>query len=102
MKRIFKYPLPMEVDGGAAQWKDRFEIELPMGAEILSVQEQNNAPMLWALVDPEAIKEKRKMLLLNTGAEMPPDVNYHQFKGTYQLNGGRLVFHLFEDMDVPF
>lgn len=102
MKRIFKYPLPMEVDNGVARWKDRFEIELPRGAEILTVQEQNNAPMLWALVDPEAIKEKRKMLLLNTGAEMPPDVNYHRFLGTYQLNGGRLVFHLFEDMDVLF
>lgn len=102
MKRIFKYPLPMEVDGPLARWKGRFEIELPVGAEILTVQAQGNVPVLWATVDPEAPKEKRKMLLLNTGAEIPPDASYTRYIGTYQLNGGGLVFHLFEDMDVPF
>lgn len=100
--KIFKYPLPMEVAGLVAQWNLRSEIELPAGAEILSVQAQNNTPVLWALVDPEAPKEKRKLVLLNTGGEMPTDVSFHRFLGTFQLNGGGLVFHLFEDTDVPF
>lgn len=103
VKRVFKYPLPLEVDGPAARWQDRFTMDLPVGLEILSVQAQHNKPVFWALVNPEeTMKEKRKFLILNTGGEMPPDVNYHRFYGTVQLNGGGLVFHLFEDMDVPF
>jgi hypothetical protein len=101
VKRIFKYPVPMELIGSNALWNDRFELALPAGAEILSVQAQANMPVVWALVDPEAPVKFRKFLLLNTGGIMPENMDY-KYLGTYQLNGGGLVFHLFEKIEVPF
>ena len=101
MKRIFKYPLPLEVQGPIANWKARAEIELPVGAEILSCAVQHGSPVMWAKVDPEAPKEKRGILVLNTGAELPDD-NFPLFIGTLIFNDGGLVFHVFDDQKVPF
>ena len=42
MKRIYKYQLIVT---------DRQDVQLPEGAEILTIQTQVDTPCLWALVD---------------------------------------------------
>jgi hypothetical protein len=73
---------------------DTQEIEMPVGAEILTVQAQGDSPMLWALVDPVKKKEMRKFLMLGTGHET--EEKNLTYIGTFQLMVGALMFHVFE------
>ena len=67
-------------------------IDMPAGAEVLCVQTQDDSPQLWALVDPKAPRIPRKFRIFGTG---DPSVS-GTYVGTYQLLGGKLVFHVFE------
>ena len=72
-------------------------IEMPKGAEILTIQVQNKIPCIWALVNPENEKEKRFFEIFGTGHDMPVDMGIERkYINTFQLNGGALVLHLFE------
>ena len=82
-KQIWKYVLEPETI-----------IEMPIGAEILTVQEQYGRCCLWALVDPSANKVKRKFLVYGTGHPITEENG--KYIGTFQLHNGRLVFHVFE------
>lgn len=70
-------------------------IYLPAGARVLSVQSQRNEPVIWALVDAGKQMIGRKIFVTATGvsftAGMIKDMDYI---GTFQLDGGNLVFHL--------
>lgn len=82
MKQIWKY----DVHDGS--------IRMPIGAKILSVQLQNNRPMMWAIVDPNAETEIRKFEIVGTGMGFN-DTNYmYTYIGTFQDNP--FVWHLFE------
>ena len=70
-------------------------IEMPAGAAILTVQTQNNRPVLWAEVDPSVKSIKRKFLTVPTGAEF--DIEPAHYVGTFQLHGGVLIFHVYTD-----
>ena len=83
MKTIYKYPFRID---------DSVSVTLPVGAQILSIQEQNGVPCIWAVVDPEAPFEKRRFYVRGTGHPMP-DPPWH-FLATVQF--GPLVFHFFE------
>ena len=74
---------------------DRQEIEMPVGAEVLTVQCQNGKPCIWARVDTSAESEFRAFRTYGTGHPIhhPPG----RYVGTYQLIGGALVFHVFEE-----
>lgn len=72
---------------------------MPRGAQFLTLQVQNEEPCLWAMVDPELPKEKRYLLTIGTGSNFPPVID--KYVGTYQLDGGALVFHVFESGPVP-
>ena len=85
MTTIYKYQLNDEFN----------EIEMPSGAEILSVQTQNNIPCIWAIVETDNPIEKRKLMIVGTGNEMNPCVLY-VFIGTFQLVKLGLVYHVFE------
>lgn len=85
MKKIFKYPLKVA---------DVQEVEIPVGAIILCVQIQREEPCLWALVNPDVVKEKRRIVTYGTGHPVDDVPGY--YVGTYQLNGGDLVFHVFD------
>jgi hypothetical protein len=82
--------------------KEIFGLDLPHGAQILSVQMLDGAPHLWAIVSPDAALETRTFRLLPTGLlfdvdAMSPSKQTHV--GTFQLvnDGGNVfVFHLFE------
>lgn len=91
MRTIWKWPLPYDVD---------FTLDMPKGAQILTAETQYagsprlEAMTMWALVDPEAPTEPRRFRLGGTGGPLPDDPGQHV--GTCQLNGGDLVFHVFE------
>jgi hypothetical protein len=86
MKTIWKFPFDTV---------DRFAIDMPKEAQIMSVQEQVGQPCIWALVDPVATKERRNFAVFGTGNDVPLETTCG-FIGTYQLHSGAMVFHLFE------
>jgi len=86
-------------------WKFKLETALvnqrvlmPKGAEILSVQTQNEEPCLWAKFNKanEDVKEERCFAIHETG-ETITSIRY-SYIGTYQLRGGVRVYHVFEVM----
>lgn len=89
MKKIFKYPLEIT---------DTQFVELPLGAKILTAQMQGNQLCLWAVVNtlPEAVKKNRRIEIIGTGNPMPTgDLEYIS---TFQMMGGGLIFHVFENI----
>lgn len=71
------------------------EIEMPEGAELLTVQEQGDDICLWAVVEPNSPRVTRKFVGFGTGHPIPGDLQL-KFVGTALLHGGALVFHIFE------
>lgn len=97
-KMIFKYALPVRTT----------VLQLPIGAEILTVQTQRFQsetadylePVIWAIVDPSADVEERHFSTFGTGHLLPEengDYNYG-YIGTYQLYNGGFVGHVFEKL----
>jgi len=86
-KAIYKYPLELKPD---AQ-----EIELPMGAKILSVANQREQICVWAHVNPD-VKETQtfQFKIFGTGhpCELPANA---QFLGTVLIAGGSFIWHIF-------
>lgn len=82
---IYKYELPEE--------PGVFFLELPKGAEVLSVANQHDQACMWAAVDNEAVKERRGFAVVMTGGEPPKN---GRFLGTVLLLGGVRVHHIFE------
>ena len=86
---IYKYPVP--VTPGVMCY------DLPRGAEVLCVQRQGggeNDIFIWALVDKKAEHAPRWFKWYPTGltAVMPKE----RYVGTIPMEGGKLVWHLFE------
>lgn len=79
------WKVPLESDG---------LISLPSGAEVLSVQMQGDTPTIWARVDPAAERAVIRLGVYGTGHDLPADPG--RFVGTFQINGGALVFHVFQ------
>ena len=67
-------------------------VEIPVGAKLLDVQVQNNLVVLWALVDPEAPKEVRRLRINGTGWDITESLG--EYIATFQKDG--LVFHVFD------
>lgn len=92
MKTIWKFPL---------ETTDLQTIVMPEGAEFLTLQVQAGEPALWALVDDEAPKQQRTFATYGTGRPVR-DMAKRQageqqtYIGTYQLDAGALVWHVFE------
>lgn len=85
-KRIFKYKI---------ETKDRNIVRMPADSKILCVQLQNGEPHLWAMVDPSRSHIDRAIAVYGTGN--PMDTASGEYIGTYQLHGGALVFHVFDE-----
>lgn len=85
---IYKYSLMLT---------DYHQTWLPQGAKLLSVQMQNGAPVLWALVDPSAQLEIREIRVYGTGHPVPNAGEHLVHIDTIQ--DGSLVWHVFELLD---
>lgn len=84
--RIWKYPLTV---------MNEQTLILPPGAQLLTVQVQDERPCLWALVDERApSRQMRHLAIYGTGHPLPE--NPGTYIGTFQLRGGAFVGHVFE------
>lgn len=86
MLTIYKYSL--------SSFPEKYE--LPIGAKFLCVQTQHNEPQMWFEVDTSVLFETRCFTTYGTGQFIKTPAEKRQYLGTFQLNGGSLVFHLFE------
>lgn len=82
MKKIYKYPVKTGVD-------------MPKGAEILSVGIQNDDLYLWVMADPSAETEARNFTYIGTG-EIILQLSIKKFIGTVFENNAEYVWHVFE------
>ncbi len=81
MKRIYKY----ELKEGS--------VEMPIGAKILSIQDQNNRSYIWALVGIDAECEFRYFAIVCTGHDFP---EADDFTYINTIQNGPFVWHIFE------
>ena len=81
--RIWKYQLAVE---------RRSIVHLPRGAELLSLGEHLEAPVVWALVDPAQPVAPVIFRMVTTGEEFNPV--FSTYVGTLTL-GGWFVVHYF-------
>lgn len=94
-QKVFKYPLT---------WDDRQELSVPRGAQLLRVDVQTgpyraveqSTLCLWALVKPDAETVQRTFRIAGTGH--PIEDSPLEYIDTVVLDGGTLVFHVFEVM----
>jgi hypothetical protein len=84
MQRVYKYA----VESG------RFKHLMTDRVDMLDVQLQHGDPQLWALVDVSATPQWRHFVTVGTGWEIPERIVGHV--GSFQVEGGALVFHVFE------
>ena len=85
--RIFKQAL--DVLAGPA-WH-----EIPRGARMLSVGQQEDSPVVWFLCDDRAPIVKRQFIIKGTGHEVEPAVLAFDFLGTVSTFNGTLMWHVF-------
>jgi hypothetical protein len=74
---------------------DEQVIRMPRGAQVLTIQAQHNRPQIWALVSPDAALEARTFACFGTGHPFEGGSSL-AYLGTYQIEAGALVFHVFE------
>lgn len=85
--RIFKYPLEVET---------RQLIVMPKGAKVLSIMEQNETPMLYALIDTDAEGTETRVFRVTTTGEIF-NAEDARFVGSVGLKGW-YVAHVFEQL----
>ncbi len=90
MKTIHKFHLALLAHQPHSIW-------MPDGAEILSVGEQDNSLVVWAIVDQDAPKVTYQFAVYGTGQPLPLDFDHNRkgnrFLGTVQQ--GPYVWHVF-------
>jgi hypothetical protein len=83
MPTIHKYPL---------LWGETFQLALYTGAEILTLQMQNDRPCVWVREQVSDMRQVLNLRWVGTGQEAPATSRY---LGTVQVGG--YVWHLFQD-----
>ena len=86
MRTIYKFKL---------ETTDKQGIRASMRAKPLCVQVQNGEPCLWMLVDTDYDNRDYEVFVKGTGHPITPEEASLQYIGSYQLNNGALVFHVF-------
>lgn len=87
---------------GKTVWKFQVDpmagtIAMPVGAQIISTEEQHGCIVLYALVEPDTKTEQRKVAVVGTGHWAPDWVSTKNFIGTVKMMGGTLMFHVFAE-----
>ena len=89
MKKIYKYDLSME---------DRQIISLPLNSKILSVKDQYDGIVLYALVDTEREEQEKHSIIIHGTGHSADDLEGYKFLGTVKLMNGQLMFHVFYNL----
>lgn len=74
---------------------DRQTVSIPKDAQFLSIQVQRQSICMWFLVNPKKPPVDRVFTVYGTGHHVPAVPG--KYLGTFQLMGGSLVFHAFEE-----
>lgn len=87
MASIWKFEVPI-----------RGTVTMPVGARLLDVRVQDEAPYVWAIVDPGAKVEERKLSIIGTGHDAPDG----EYVGTFSVDdalgpGQPFVGHVFDE-----
>ena len=82
----------------AIEIKDTQQITLPMNSQILCVQIQYGLPYIWVLQDLAYKIHPVTLELIGTGYHIDGSVR-RKYIGTFQMQEGRTVFHLFQILD---
>lgn len=85
---IFKYPV---------QVTDTFALQIPAGARFLGLQNQHGNPQMWWHVDQSITTVTHTFHVVGTGIPMPEESQKWKYLGTFQMLGGTLVFHVFQE-----
>ena len=95
MKTVYKYQLRLT---------DEQEIRIPtliendvlvkLSDQVLKIETQRGIPCMWVLVDSDAEKLPRHVFTRGTGHSCD-DRRRDEYLGTYQLDNGNLIFHVF-------
>lgn len=86
-KTIFKYQMPV---------LERFTMKLPMGAEIIRMEDQGGMFWLWAVVDTNVPDEERHFVAVKCGAKVPDgNLRYLGFCAIFVQQ--ELGLYIFED-----
>lgn len=92
MLTIHKLKMPSELRPG-----EYFQVPIPRSAKILDVQTQFGLPVFWVLLDTDHhVGPGRDFVLFETGHNLSGCNGRLDYAGTFQVNGGTFVFHLFE------
>ncbi len=86
IKKIYKYPIVIQ---------DEQVVLLPTGAKILTIQSQMDTPYIWALVNPTMPNDQAVTIRIFGTGNTIKDSDRLEYIGTFQMLGGRLVFHAF-------
>ena len=86
METIWKYPIKIT---------DHQDVSMPSGAVALTVQMQAGALTLWALVNPDAPTEPRRVRVIGTGH--PCNVEAFDYVGSVQDRA--FMWHVFIERD---
>ena len=90
MAVILKYPLNIAVQQ---------VVHLPVGAQVLSIEVQNDRLCMWALCEDAAFRQTKaiEVVAIVTGMPgVPEDIlTTHHFMGTKMLSNGSFVAHVF-------
>lgn len=88
MKTIYKYKVKRQ---------ETQEVEMPVGAQILTAQPIDVNVWIWAMIETEVEeREMRRIAVLKTGQEITLDTDQLLYINSVQLGEGELVLHVFE------
>lgn len=87
MNKIYKYPIAQTDEQG---------LTLPKGSQILSIINQYDKPVIYAIVDPNTKQgQMYNIRTIGTGHEIDDDLSKYTFIGTLSFLSGNLIFHYF-------
>lgn len=89
MLTIHKFPLVPSTEPFICR------VDLPFESEILSVKNQHEKPVLYALVNTDTPKIPFEIYMFPTGVELP-ELRYKKFIDTVLFRDGEFVFHFYQ------
>jgi hypothetical protein len=73
----------------------RVTLNIPKGGKVLAAKKQLDSLYIWVLVDPSATPVERFFEVYGTGHPIPDSASL-EFINAAIMEGGALVFHVFE------
>lgn len=93
-KVILSFSIPLPSPTPTISGVHEFVIHVPVGSEIVHLDNQDGAPKIWMSINPDIVEhEYRRFIIVGSGKIIP---DYALYIGSCKFGGGDLVWHLFE------